>query len=165
MAHFSGGDTEYSKRTSPLLSRFRTYLGALHEGGLSWPVFNFMLLYLDPRAARPEHEQPGPRVPRRSAGRRGDVADVHGRRAVPRGGVFVYRARVEANLFNRNSGHDRLDIGSRVAAGFMEYARGPHLVSDLSARRFRIRSTATRRSARGCRRSARASATPAWPTP
>ena len=45
MAHFSGGDTEYSKRTSPLLSRFRTYLGALHEGGLSWPVFNFMLLY------------------------------------------------------------------------------------------------------------------------
>ena len=47
-----------------------------------------------------------------------------------------YRARVEASLFNRNSGHDSLDIGSRVAAGFMEYARGPHLVSDLSARSF-----------------------------
>jgi Zn-dependent protease with chaperone function len=42
------------------------------------------------------------------------------------------RARVEASLFERDSGHDRLDNGSRVAAGFLNYARGPHLVSDLS---------------------------------
>ena len=47
-----------------------------------------------------------------------------------------YRARVEAGLFNRNSGHESLDIGSRVAAGFVDYARGPHLTSDLSARSF-----------------------------
>jgi len=47
-----------------------------------------------------------------------------------------YRARVEAGLFNRDTGHQTLDIGSRVAAGFMDYARGPHLVSDLSARSF-----------------------------
>ena len=49
---------------------------------------------------------------------------------------ILVRARVEASLFNRNSGHDSLDIGSRVAAGFMDYARGPHLVSDLSAQSF-----------------------------
>ena len=44
-AHFSGGDTEYSKKTSPMLARFQNYLQALHEGGLSRPVFSFMLLY------------------------------------------------------------------------------------------------------------------------
>lgn len=47
-----------------------------------------------------------------------------------------YRARVEASLFGRDAEHETLDIGSRVAAGFQDYARGPHLVSDLSAQSF-----------------------------
>ena len=136
MAHFSGGDTEYSKRTSPLLSRFRTYLGALHEGGLSWPVFNFMLLYwsLVQLALSTSSRAREIRADRLAAEATSPMSMAS---ALCRVAAYSsYRARVEANLFNRNSGHDHLDIGSRVAAGFMEYARGPHLASDLSARSF-----------------------------
>ena len=128
MAHFSGGDTEYSKRTSPLLSRFRTYLGALHEGGLSWPVFNFMLLYwsLVQLALSTSSRAREIRADRLAADATSPTSMAS---ALCRVAAYSsYRARVEANLFNRNSGHDHLDIGSRVAAGFMEYARGPHLV-------------------------------------
>ena len=136
MAHFSGGDTEYSKRTSPLLSRFRTYLGALHQGGLSWPVFNFMLLYwsLVQLALSTSSRAREIRADRLAAEATSPMSMAS---ALCRVAAYSsYRARVEANLFNRNSGHDHLDIGSRVAAGFMEYARGPHLASDLSARSF-----------------------------
>ena len=136
MAHFSGGDTEYSKRTSPLLSRFRTYLGALHEGGLSWPVFNFMLLYwsLVQLALSTSSRAREIRADRLAAEATSPTSMAT---ALCRVSAYSsYRARVEANLFNRNSGLDHLDIGSRVAAGFMEYARGPHLASDLSARSF-----------------------------
>jgi Zn-dependent protease with chaperone function len=136
MAHFSGGDTEYSKRTSPLLSRFRTYLGALHEGGLSWPVFNFMLLYwtLVQLALSTSSRAREFRADRLAA-EATSPASMAG--ALCRVAAYSsYRGRVEASLFNRNTGHDSLDIGSRVAAGFMEYARGPHLASDLSAASF-----------------------------
>jgi Zn-dependent protease with chaperone function len=136
MAHFSGGDTEYSKRTSPLLSRFRAYLGALHGGGLSWPVFNFMLLYwtLVQLALSTSSRAREIRADRLAAEATSPMSMAS---ALCRVAAYSsYRARVEANLFNRNSGHDHLDIGSRVAAGFMEYARGPHLTSDLSAQSF-----------------------------
>jgi Zn-dependent protease with chaperone function len=136
MAHFSGGDTEYSKRMSPMLSRFGAYLQALHQGGLSRPVFSFMLLYWSlvqlamSRSSR-EREFRADRLsaeatsPRAVAGALCKVA-----------AYSSYRARVEETLFNRDAGHERLDIASSVAAGFMDYARGPYLVSDLSARSF-----------------------------
>jgi Zn-dependent protease with chaperone function len=136
MAHFSGGDTEYSKRTSPLLSRFRTYLGALHEGGLSWPVFNFMLLYwsLVQLALSTSSRAREIRADRLAADATSPASMAS---ALCRVAAYSsYRARVEASLFGRDSGHETLGIGSRVAAGFLDYARGPNLVSDLSARSF-----------------------------
>jgi Zn-dependent protease with chaperone function len=136
MAHFSGGDTEYSKRTSPLLSRFRIYLGALHEGGLSWPVFNFMLLYwsLVQLALSTNSRAREIRADRLAADATSPMSMA---RALCRVAAYSsYRGRVEATLFSRDAGHDSLAIGSRVAAGFLEYARGPHLVSDLSAQSF-----------------------------
>ncbi|MEM9409721.1 MAG: M48 family metallopeptidase, partial [Planctomycetota bacterium] len=42
MAHFSGHDTLYSKKISPLLTRYGNYLVALYEGGITLPVFYFM---------------------------------------------------------------------------------------------------------------------------
>jgi Zn-dependent protease with chaperone function len=41
MAHFSGSDTLYSKKISPLLRRYEAYLSALRVG----PVFSFMLFF------------------------------------------------------------------------------------------------------------------------
>jgi Zn-dependent protease with chaperone function len=42
MAHFSGNDTLYSKKISPLLSRYGVYLQALYENAITRPVFYFM---------------------------------------------------------------------------------------------------------------------------
>lgn len=42
MAHFSGNDTYYSKKISPLLMRFGQYLQTLYEGGVTLPIFYFM---------------------------------------------------------------------------------------------------------------------------
>ncbi|MEO5820401.1 MAG: M48 family metallopeptidase [Vicinamibacteraceae bacterium] len=136
MAHFSGGDTGYSKRTSPLLARFRTYLGALHAGGLSWPVFNFMLLYwsLVQLALSTSSRAREIRADRVAADATSPASMAS---ALCRVAAYSsYRARVESGLFDRDTGLDSLDIGNRVAAGFLDYARGPHLVSDLSASSF-----------------------------
>ena len=45
MAHFSGQDTLYSKKISPLLSRYGLYLQALYAGGISRPVYYYMLCF------------------------------------------------------------------------------------------------------------------------
>jgi Zn-dependent protease with chaperone function len=42
MAHFSGNDTLYSKKISPLLSRYGLYLQALYEGPVTRPIYYFM---------------------------------------------------------------------------------------------------------------------------
>ena len=42
MAHFSGNDTFYSKKVSPLLTRYQAYLQALYENPTARPIFYFM---------------------------------------------------------------------------------------------------------------------------
>jgi Zn-dependent protease with chaperone function len=42
LAHFSGADTFYSKKTAPLLAGYQRYLEALHSGGIGHVVFYFM---------------------------------------------------------------------------------------------------------------------------
>lgn len=45
MAHFSGNDTTYSRKIAPLLTRYGNYLQALHEGGITIPIYHFMLCF------------------------------------------------------------------------------------------------------------------------
>lgn len=45
MAHFSGDDTLWSRRISPFVQRMGLYLQALYSGGLTRPVFHFMLFF------------------------------------------------------------------------------------------------------------------------
>ncbi len=45
MAHFSGQDTYYSKKISPLLARYYHYLKALSDNPISLPVFYVSLLF------------------------------------------------------------------------------------------------------------------------
>jgi Zn-dependent protease with chaperone function len=42
LAHFSGADTFYSKKTAPLLAAYQRYLEALYSGGIGHIVFYFM---------------------------------------------------------------------------------------------------------------------------
>lgn len=135
-AHFSGGDTAYSKKTSPMLARFRSYLGALYEGVLSRPIFSFMLLYwslLQLALSKSSREREF-RADKIAADATSPASMANALCKVA--AYSSYRGRVEASLFARDTGHEQLDIASTVAAGFMEYARGPHLVSDLQAQSF-----------------------------
>src|SRR5690606_26876528 len=45
LAHFSGEDTLYSQRISPLLMRFQNYLEGLYAGVVARPVFYFAVLF------------------------------------------------------------------------------------------------------------------------
>jgi len=135
-AHFSGGDTAYSKKTSPMLARFRMYLAALYQGGLSRPVFSFMLLYwslLQLAFSRSSREREF-RADTLAADATSPASMANALCKVA--AYSSYRARVEAGLFARDTGHQQLDIASNVAAGFLEYARGSHLVSDLQRQSF-----------------------------
>jgi Zn-dependent protease with chaperone function len=131
MAHFSGGDTVYSKKLAPVLSRYATYLEGLYEGGLSRPVFYFMLFYwslfhLSLGKERRERELRADKL----------AADMTSSASVANALLKVaayasYRARVENKLFERNSTHSNLDIAHSVAVGFTEYARSPQLGGDI----------------------------------
>ena len=135
-AHFSGGDTAYSKKTSPMLARFRTYLGALYQGVLSRPIFSFMLLYwslLQLALSKSSREREF-RADKIAADATSPASMANALCKVA--AYSSYRGRVEASLFARDTGHEQLDIASNVASGFLEYARGPHLVSDLQSQSF-----------------------------
>jgi Zn-dependent protease with chaperone function len=136
MAHFSGGDTTFSTRLAPTLSRFQAYLEALHGSLAARPVFHFMLLYWSliqlalGRTSR-ERELRADRIAARQTSPASMATALYKVAA-----YSAYRARVEHELFGRDHGHARLDIAGRVAAGFADYARGPYLRADLTAERF-----------------------------
>jgi Zn-dependent protease with chaperone function len=136
MAHFSGGDTTYSTKLAPKLARYRAYLEALYGGVLSRPVFYFMLFYwsLFQLALNSTSRERELRADRIAAGQTSPASMANALYKVA--AYSSYRARVEHELFGKDQGHADLDIASRVAAGFADYARGPHLKADLAAERF-----------------------------
>jgi hypothetical protein len=136
MAHFSGGDTAYSTKLAPKLARYRAYLEALYGGVLSRPVFHFMLFYwsLFQLALNSTSRERELRADRIAAEQTSPASMANALYKVA--AYSSYRARVEHELFGNDRGHADLDIASRVAAGFADYARGPHLKTDLAAERF-----------------------------
>lgn len=136
MAHFSGGDTTYSTKLAPRLARYRAYLEALYGGILSRPVFHFMLCYwsLFQLALNSTSRERELRADRIAAEATSPASMANALYKVA--AYSSYRARVEHDLFGKDHGHTDLDIASRVAAGFADYARGPHLKTDLAADRF-----------------------------
>jgi hypothetical protein len=133
MAHFSGGDTQFSKQLAPLLTRYVVYMQALYAGALSRPIFYFMLSYwsmfqLSLSRTRREREL---RADRLSA--EATSADSVANALVKVAAYSRYRARVEQGLFERDRAHSGLDIAHAVAVGFAEYARGATLTEDLKA--------------------------------
>jgi len=133
MAHFSGGDTLYSKKLAPQLARFEQYMLALINGFLSIPIFYFMLFYwsmfqLSLSKSRRERELRADTL----------AAEATSPQSVANALLKVsayssYRGRVESNLFERNRAHSELNIAHSVAVGFAEYAKGPALAKDLDA--------------------------------
>ena len=133
MAHFSGDDTSFSRKLSPLLMRYVHYMQALSASALTRPIFYFMLCYfslfqISLGRRRRERELRADRI----------AADVTSPQSVGHALLKVaaysrYRQRVEQGLFERNRAHSNLDLAHSVAVGFVEYARGERLAEDLKA--------------------------------
>ncbi|HEX5109625.1 MAG TPA: M48 family metallopeptidase [Vicinamibacterales bacterium] len=136
MAHFSGQDTHYTKKMSPMLSRYGEYLGALYQGGLSRPIFYFMLFFwalfqLSISRMSRLREFRADRI----AADRTSPADM-ARALLKVVAYSSYRSRIERELFSENSRQEQLGIAGRVSAGFASYVSSATLGQDLGQTAF-----------------------------
>jgi len=122
MAHFSGNDTLFSKRISPLLNRYQIYLEVLRAGGLSVPVFYFMLCFRGVfewslGRLRREREFRADRIAAEST----SPADI-GEALVKIAAYSEYRGKVEQELFDQEQVLEVVNIPQRIAHGFPGFA-------------------------------------------
>ncbi len=118
LAHFSGEDTLYSKRISPLLGRYAHYLQALYEGGISRPVFSFMLLFwnlyqLSLNKLSRQREFRADRVGADLTSPR-DAAQA----LVKTAAYSRYRQQVQQTLFARDQNVEAMNVSERIEQGF-----------------------------------------------
>ena len=121
LAHFSGEDTLYSQRISPLLMRFQNYLEGLYAGVVARPVFYFAVLFRalyeislgklsrqrEFRADRLAAEKTSPQ----------DMANALLRITA----YSQYRASVEKEFFDAEQAHEQVAISQRIDDGFPAY--------------------------------------------
>lgn len=122
MAHFSGNDTLYSKRISPLLNRYTLYLQALYAGGISIPVFYFMMCFrglfeISLRRQGRQREFRADQIASKTTSPQ-DIA----RSLLKIAAYSNYRVKVEQELFGTERVLETVGISSRVQAGFREFA-------------------------------------------
>jgi Zn-dependent protease with chaperone function len=122
MAHFSGQDTMYSKRISPLLVRYGNYLEALGKGGVTLPIFYFMMCF------RAFFELSLRRLGRRRETRADRIAvDTTSAQAFARAMLRIvayseYREKIQQGLFDQERALEKADIGRQVEYGFADFA-------------------------------------------
>lgn len=124
MAHFSGQDTLYSKKITPLLVRYGAYLEALSQGFVSLPIFYFMVCF------RGLYEMSLKRLSRQREFRADRIAAEATSSEAIAGALLriaaysSFRASVEKELFEREEVLDQADILARIEQGFHDYAAG-----------------------------------------
>ena len=124
MAHFSGNDTIFTKKISPLLNRYNNYLHALYEGGITLPVFYFMNFF------RALFEMSLGRLSRTREFRADKIAaettspnDLSG--ALLRISSYsAYRDKVQEEIFMKEEVLESADICDLIEEGYEEYATG-----------------------------------------
>ncbi len=122
MAHFSGQDTLYSRKISPLLTRYDNYLEALQRGGTTLPVFYFMncfraLFEVSLKKLSREREFRADTIATQLASPR----DFAG--ALLRIMAYTkYREQVESELFSEQEILEDADICNRIEVGFQDFA-------------------------------------------
>ena len=122
MAHFSGNDTLYSRKIGPLLAKYDTYLGALHEGGVTIPVYHFMVCFralfqLSLGKLSREREFRADEI----AARVTSPEDFSS--ALLRIIAFSkYRGEIEKELFEQEDTSQITDISDKIRNGFHEFA-------------------------------------------
>lgn len=124
MAHFSGQDTLYSKRIAPLIQRFDNYLAGLQSGGITLPVFYFMLCFrvlfeLSLSKLRRQREFRADEVAASATSPR-DLASALLRIAA----YSTFRQTVENDLFKQERALESANVSARIEREFPEYAVG-----------------------------------------
>lgn len=123
MAHFSGSDTLYSKKISPLLARYGAYLQALYQGGITRPIFYFMhcfwaLFQLSLGKLSRQREFRADKIAAETTSPR-DFA----------GGLLrivafsKFRGQIQKTLFENERVLATANISEQIGAGFNDYAR------------------------------------------
>lgn len=136
MAHFSGEDTHYTKRMSPMLARYGEYLEALHQGVVSRPIFHFMLFFwaLFQLSINRMSRQREFRADRLAAEA---TSPLHMGRALLKVVAYTtYRRRIEHELFSRDARQETIAIAARVSQGFGSYVSSSNLLGDIGAASF-----------------------------
>lgn len=120
MAHFSGGDVDYTQKLSPKLAAFENYLEAI---GIAVPVYLFMGSYylLFTRALRKDDRQREFRADKVAAQCVSPTAVANS--LIKVAGYASYRQRVHMELFDRDSMHEELNIPRRIEQGIESYAK------------------------------------------
>lgn len=122
MAHFSGQDTLYSRRIAPLLQRYNAYLQNLHEGGVTIPIFYFMLCF------RALFELSLGKISRQREFRADKIAATI---TSPRDFASAllrtiayskFRGSVESDLFKQEQALETANVSDRIESGFAAYA-------------------------------------------
>ncbi len=122
MAHFSGNDTTFSKRISPLLIRYHNYLEALSQNPITLPVFYFMVCFrgmyeLSLGRLSRQREFRADRIAAETTSARSIVG------ALTRIAAYSkYRGSIEEDLFNQEEALESADIANRIEDGFHAYA-------------------------------------------
>lgn len=131
MAHFSGSDTLYSKKISPLLTHYFEYLKALHEGGVSRPIFYFMFAFWN------LYQLSIKRLSRQREFRADGIAaqetspEALAQALVKISAYSRYRNEVEEQLFKKEEVQESINIAETVASGFPNFVRESIAKSDL----------------------------------
>ncbi|NOZ40199.1 MAG: M48 family metalloprotease [Planctomycetes bacterium] len=121
MAHFSGDDTTFAKKISPLLIRYDNYLQALHDGVITKPIFYFMLCF------RGLFELSLGRLSRQREFRADRIAtEVASPKDLAAALLRIvayskYRNSIEEELFKQEEALEVADISERIERGFSEY--------------------------------------------
>src|SRR5258708_11752710 len=121
LAHFSGDDTLFSRRISPLLGKYSHYLEALYNGGISRPIFHFMFFFwnlyqFSLNKLRREREFRADRV-----GVEMTTPDDVGEALVKIAAYCRYREKVQTQLFWKNENVETMDVFQRIEKGFPDF--------------------------------------------
>lgn len=117
LAHFSGEDTIYGRRISPLLGKYVHYLEALYQG-ISRPIFHFMFFFwnlyqLSLNKLRRQREFRADRVGAELTSPR-DIAHS----LVKIAAYCQYRGKIQSDLFGKEENVQTMDVFNRIEQGF-----------------------------------------------
>ena len=123
MAHFSGQDTWYSKRTSPMLTRCGMYLDILNQSLVTLPVFNFLIFF------RSLFELSFSKISRERE-KRADALAVKllsGEDLANALAKFVlysrFRGKVENDIFSKEEKVKKVNLLEQITSGFSSYLK------------------------------------------